>query len=264
MKKKIFVISDLHGHYKETINALQQAGYDENNDNHLLICCGDCFDRGEESLAIYQWLKTLVDNKKAIWIIGNHEPMFVSFLKGNTSPFNFIHNGTSATIDDFNHRTKSFEMFLLENDGKYMYMEDAYCDFVKRTSKSINKEFPELIDFINSLPYYYETKNYIFTHGALDLKVPDWHFPHCYLYDKVDWEALTWNDGTFLIQPNTTGKTIVVGHFDSGHLRKMYNLGSENDHSILETEDKKVFIDACTILTKQVNVYVIEDELLEK
>ena len=86
---------------------------------------------------------------------------------------------------------------------------------------------------------------------------------HCYRYNLIDWDALDFDDGTFLIQPNTTGKTIVVGHFDSGHLRKMYNLGNEDDHSILETEDKKVFIDACTILTKQINVYVVEDELLE-
>lgn len=264
-KNKIFVISDIHGHYQETISALKEAGYDENNSNHFLICCGDCFDRGSESLSIYKWLKKLVDNKKAIWIIGNHEPMFISFLKGNTNPFNFIHNGINTTIDDFNHRTNSWEMFLFEHDGQHMYMEEAYCDFVKETSKSINKEFPELINFLENLPKYYETKNYIFTHASLDLKTSDWHYPHCYRHSYIDWDALSWDDGSFIFQNNTTNKTIVVGHFDTGHLREMWQIDSKNynDHSILFTKDKKVFIDGCTALTKKVNVYVIEDELLE-
>lgn len=263
---KIFAISDVHGHYTEMVNALHKSGFDENNPKHLLISCGDMFDRGEESLAVYQYLKDLHDKGKAVLIKGNHEPMFTSFLKGSVNPFNFIHNGTRNTIDDFYHCTKSFEMFMIENKDNYMYMEDAYCDFVKRTSKSINKEFPELINFIDNLPYYYETKNHIFTHAAIDLKVPDWHNPHCYRYDKIDWEALTWDDGSFITQKNTTDKTIVVGHFDSNSLRKMWDIdyNGQDNYSILKTDDNKVFIDACTILTKQINVYVIEDELLDE
>ena len=69
-----------------------------------------------------------------------------------------------------------------------------------------------------------------------------------------------WNDGTFINWKNNTGKTIVVGHFDTGHLRYWNaNYGDKDDHSILKTSDNKVFIDACTIATHQVNVYTFEE-----
>lgn len=263
MKKKIFVISDLHGHYKETINALQQAGYDENNDNHLLVVLGDIFDRFHENIEIYKYLYRLTKENKAIVTSGNHHKFFIDFLEGSIDPFNYLHNGLSDTIADFWHRTAPFESWcMLESNCEMTH--ESYAKWCKICRDDINNEFPELLSWLKTMPRYFESKNYIGVHGALDLKVSDWHHPHCYRYNLIDWDALDFDDGTFLIQPNTTGKTIVVGHFDSGHLRKMYNLGNENDHSILETEDKKVFIDACTILTKQVNVYVVEDELLEK
>ena len=66
MEKTIFAISDIHSFYKETIESLAKAGYDEGNPNHLLIVCGDIFDRGDSSLEIYEWLKKLTDKKKAI------------------------------------------------------------------------------------------------------------------------------------------------------------------------------------------------------
>ena len=50
---KLFVVSDLHGHYKELIKALKKAEFDENNDNHLLISLGDMFDRGQDSVLVY-------------------------------------------------------------------------------------------------------------------------------------------------------------------------------------------------------------------
>ena len=57
-----------------------------------------------------------------------------------------------------------------------------------------------------------------------------------------------------------TGKTIVAGHFDTGHLREMHNLGVYDDHSILKTEDNKIFIDGCVALTQKLNVLILEDE----
>ena len=40
MKKKIFAVSDIHGNYHALINALEEAGFDENNDSHLLVVLG--------------------------------------------------------------------------------------------------------------------------------------------------------------------------------------------------------------------------------
>lgn len=38
---KIFCISDVHSFFNEMIKALDEAGFDKNNSNHLLVVCGD-------------------------------------------------------------------------------------------------------------------------------------------------------------------------------------------------------------------------------
>lgn len=269
MRKKIFAISDVHGHYKEMINALNESGYDENNDNHLLVVCGDIFDRGTESLSIYKYLKKLTNKNKAIVIKGNHETMFIDYLSGKSvSPFNYLHNGTNETLADFLHQTAPFEMWcILSNE----YDEPTYGTFVmfiESARKQINKEYPELLEWLQNLPYYYETKNYIFTHGAIDTNAIDWHEPHCIRYHYVDWKALMWDNGEFFCKDvKNTDKKIVIGHFGTEQLRKMYpNLTTKdygNKYDILYRDDGKIIaLDTATVLSRKVNVLVIEDDII--
>ena len=53
--KKLFVVSDIHGHYSELKAALAAAGFDRNDPAHLLICCGDYFDRGSENAQVLRF-----------------------------------------------------------------------------------------------------------------------------------------------------------------------------------------------------------------
>lgn len=259
---KLFFISDIHSFYDETIEALKKAKYDENNPNHLLIVVGDIFDRGRQTLQVYEWLLRLTRENKAIVLSGNHHKFLIDFLKGSISPFNYINNGLKETIADFWHRTAPFESWCIVDENCEITQE-AYEKWVNICRKDINREYPELLPWLESMPRYFESKSTIATHGALDLHVPDWHYPHCSKYWLRDWDALDFDDGSFLGVKNTTGKKIIIGHYDTGSLRKIYGLGNKNDYSILETKDNKVFIDGCVALTKKVNVYVIEDDLLE-
>lgn len=43
---KLFCISDVHGFYNEMREALDNAGFDPNNEEHWLISLGDIWDRG--------------------------------------------------------------------------------------------------------------------------------------------------------------------------------------------------------------------------
>ena len=54
MKKKIFAVSDIHNEYDALIDALNEAGFDENNPDHLLVSIGDAFDRGPSAIAVYE------------------------------------------------------------------------------------------------------------------------------------------------------------------------------------------------------------------
>lgn len=265
--KKLFIISDVHGHYQEMIDALKQAGFDEDNIDHLLISCGDEFDRGEQSLNIYLYLKRLSDEGKAIVLKGNHSLFLIDYLNGkNLSPFNYLHNGTDETLADFLHQTKPFETWTVLNNIK----EPTYGDFAEWISiakKEINKEYPELLEWLDTRPYYYESENYIFTHGSIQGTCEDWKNPQKSIYGKYfGWDACMWDDGSFFgSEIKNTDKTVVIGHFGTEHLRRMYNIKSEDHHSILKRDDGKIIaIDTTTALSKRVNVLVIEDNLLEE
>lgn len=271
MKKKIFAVSDIHGNYPALINALEEAGFDENNDSHLLVVLGDHFDRGEYSLEVYEYLKKLTDNKRAITIMGNHDLMFIDYLSGKTlDPFNYYRNGERETFADFWHRTAPFESWWQMEAVHYPDQQPTNADFaiwLNIVTKDIKEEYPELLNWLENQPYYFETKNYIFTHGAIDTYVEDWHNPHCYRYNYTDWKALTWDDGSFFGKSiKNTDKTVVIGHFGTDHLRNMYGLKKDNkeDFSILERKDGRVIaLDSTSILSNKINVLVVEDELLD-
>lgn len=268
MKKKLFVVSDIHGYFNELIEALNKAGYDENNDNHLLISIGDEFDRGGQSLDVYKYLKRLSDEGKAIALKGNHSCFLTDYLDGsNLSAFNYYNNGTDETLADFLHQTSPFETWCLIYQNIDEPTFGDFAEWISQARKEINNEYPELLGWLLSRPYYYETENYIFTHGGIDTNVHDWHYPHCEKYHFVDWEALMWDDGSFFGKNITnTNKTIVIGHFGTNHLRNKYNIGikeGESPFDILIRDDGKVIaIDATTCVSKKVNVLVIEDNII--
>ena len=260
MKRKIFFCSDIHGYYDIMIRDLKESGYDENNPNHLLVVLGDVFDRGDQAIEVYEYLKRLTDEGKAIVTSGNHHKFLIDFLEGSYNPFNYLNNGLANTIGDFWHRSFPFESWcMIDKECTPTY--DYYAEWVDICRKDINKEYPELLPWLKSLPRYFESENIIGVHASLDLSVKDWRKPHCIRYSLVDWEALEFDDGSFITKTNTTGKTIIAGHFDTGQLREMWLLDTKdkNDHSILKTNDNKYFIDGCVALTKKLNVLVLED-----
>ena len=57
--KKYFVCSDVHSFFKEMMVALTENGYDKNDPNHILVICGDLFDRGDESKEMFEFVKSL-------------------------------------------------------------------------------------------------------------------------------------------------------------------------------------------------------------
>lgn len=278
MNKKMFIFSDPHGFYDETIKCLKESGYDENNDEHLLVCLGDFTDRGSQSLELYEYLYRLTQDGKAIVLPGNHSKFLIEYLDGTTNnPFNYLNNGVDETFASLLGRTRPFESWcLIDNHIE----EPTYGDFsnwLVQARAEINKQYPELLPWLKSLPRYFETEHYIMAHASIDTQAIDWREPHCIRHTLIDWDALDFDDGSFLGKRmlNTYGKTVVVGHFHTYHLRHKYNYSTvtnpasdEADHSILDINDEtlghKIFIDGCTPLTKKVNVLVIEDKLLEE
>ena len=74
MSKKFFVIADVHSFYTEMKNALDVAGFEINNPDHILISCGDVLDRGPQSSEVLEFLLSIPKDRR-IFIRANHEAL---------------------------------------------------------------------------------------------------------------------------------------------------------------------------------------------
>ena len=75
---KFFVTSDIHGYFDIFIKELTSAGFDKNDENHWLVVCGDCFDRGQQPRELKDYLDTV---ERKIIIRGNHEDLLKDINK---------------------------------------------------------------------------------------------------------------------------------------------------------------------------------------
>ena len=66
---KYYVVADPHGFYLYLRQALEEAGFFEDNEPHKLIVCGDVLDRGEESAEIVDFLLELASKKASIALL---------------------------------------------------------------------------------------------------------------------------------------------------------------------------------------------------
>ena len=97
MINKYFVLSDIHSYFDQMQEALASAGFDINNDNHVIIICGDIFDRGPKSIELYEWLKDLPESR-LILVQGNHELLYFSLLEKDYPDKHDFSNGTVRTF----------------------------------------------------------------------------------------------------------------------------------------------------------------------
>lgn len=243
MKKRLFVVSDIHGHYSQLKKALHDAGFDPENEAHLLICCGDLFDRGPENRKVYDYIRRL---KHKILIRGNHDQRLLEVLERRRVDMYDMRNGTLETVEEF------FGPSAVTNYG-WLYLP------------KYGKMEGKLRRFIGSMVDYLETEHYVFTHGYLPLD-PDSNVSRI----RPDWrtaDAQAWHYARFLewnILYNTParlpGKTIVCGHRTCRYGHFFDPQRQKEDYSIFYG-DGVIAIDALTVRSGQVNVLVLEEEM---
>ena len=56
---KYFIFSDVHGFYDELMLALNNAGFDKDNPEHIIISLGDLLDRGPKPLQCLQFVNSI-------------------------------------------------------------------------------------------------------------------------------------------------------------------------------------------------------------
>ncbi len=238
--RKIFVVSDIHGHCTPLINALAKAGFDKNEPSHLLVCCGDYFDRGDESLEVLEFFEGL---PRKVLLRGNHEDMLMKLLTtGMMLPHHYV-NGSQNTlksmlgdfsIDPIGH--------TVDFSGNSQIVE-RFCRFIRST-----------VD-------YFETRNYVFVHGWLpeNVKTPE----ALRAVPSGHWDAArieAWvkhYNGT----PPLPGKTLICGHVPT-FLAGPHDPDRDESNADIFYGNRLIAIDAGTADSKQINVLVLEDELI--
>lgn len=226
---KYFVVADVHGYYDELIAALNKAGFDKDNSDHVLISLGDLVDRGAQAKECLEFVLGL---PRAILIRGNHEDLMEEMLSRGYPVYVDYHNGTFETAK---------QLTLIEN--KYdairaMRSNDLWCEYEQRWND------------------YAEIGNYICVHGWIPF-AEDWR--------NGSWSQARWFNGMeeWYAGIRVPGKTILCGHWHTswGHSR-IHNICHEfGNDAIFDPfiDDGIVALDACTTLTHQINVYTFED-----
>ena len=247
---KLFVCSDIHSFLAPTLKALDEAGFDKNNENHWLIVCGDAFDRGPDTAKMLEWLLGL---DRLIYTKGNHDILMQEMLDRGFPLWHDAHNGTE----------KSY-YHLIESTGNK-------TDDIKQLNQTVKNMLQPLYD---KMVNYFETKHFVFCHGFLpSTKQADGSYklnPQWRRASEKNWNKATWLNGIDMAYDGlcVKNKTIIVGHFHTswGHAiqdKTFDEWGECADFSPFYYENKLIAIDGCVAHTGKVNVLVLEDELLD-
>lgn len=265
-----FVCSDIHSFYDEFIQALNEAGFDKENNDHRLVILGDMLDRGSKAKELLDYVLSLPQDR-FFYVLGNHDDLFFDLLYAleHNIGINGAHrsNGTIDTICQFTGLT---EVDLYAHT--YNYEKDiANNKYIKKYIKLIKERAVD----------YLEDDKYVYVHGWVPFVLQDGHDPNqkesefsCVMYPKIDldaneemWRQAKWYNG---MQEWKRGivlkdKTIICGHWHTSFGNYHYhNKGSgefEDDSDFNPFIDKGIIaLDGCTAYSHKVNVIKINEK----
>lgn len=253
---KYYIVADIHGFYSEFIQALSEKGFFNDQEPHKLIVCGDLFDRGNEALALQQFILDLMKKDEVILIRGNHEDLMLQLLNnwhvGAYYYPHFFSNGTISTVCQLTKHSET-DIFVRPDEVGQALLKNDF----------IQKIIPTMKD-------YFETENYVFVHGWIpcDYSKEDQQYTMIEDWRKADdtqWYEARWINGMEAAHHGMidTNKTIVCGHWHTsfGHSNYLQD-GSEfgEDSNFNPYYNKGIIaLDSCCAKTKIINCIVIED-----
>lgn len=215
--KIYFCVSDIHGFAAELKSTLWAAGFRKTNKNHILIICGDVFDRGSEAVEVYKYLKS-INKDRLILIKGNHEQLYLELLAKRYPSYHDFTNGTVSTFCQIANMLKvpGSDIPMLN----YLYYDvdddtDKYWNIIRnKVAKS------DITTWLKSDSWknYYEVGKFIFVHGFIPVMKDDWRK----YATESDWESSTWCCPWkqylygYFNEESANGKILVCGHWHTG------------------------------------------------
>ena len=274
--KKYFVVSDIHSYYWPLVSALDMAGFDRQNEDHILIVCGDIFDRGPDTLKVYEFLRTLPKERR-ILIRGNHEELLLELVKADAPSSVDYPNGTLNTFCHINNDLMIIpEYFIVDRYWGVRYPEE-FSKYWKKAQKNVRNS--EIIKWLKSDEWldYYELDKYIFVHSFIPVKHLNPEIWDCRDMEnlrpnlqwrkasKKDWRRAAWGcpylqfDAGLFNKEIQNGKVLVCGHWHTRDFHMYFaDKGRINDQ--LYFSKNLIALDGRTAGTLNINVLVIDGE----
>jgi len=174
MGKRMFVIGDIHG-CARTFNRLLDVIELDRTD--MLYLLGDLIDRGPDSRGVIETILRLQhDGFDLRPIRGNHEEMMLLAIRSGVEEdlLEWLENGGNATLANY--------------------------------GVSHPKDLPtEHLTFLEALPYYRMTPQYLFVHAGLDFSLDD-------PLSEAGRTAMLWTRDGKVNSKKIGGRTMVTGH----------------------------------------------------
>lgn len=150
-----FVCSDIHGNYDAWLKALKKSGINFDAGDKLIIL-GDLIDRGDKSYDCLSYTFDLIDKypEQVIYLMGNHEEMFLDFLT--------VNNPESSHGYE---KLMKYGRRWLENGGLQMvtsFLGDTteyYVDDLLNLYNIFHEKYG-FVNKLNDLPYYFIDENH--------------------------------------------------------------------------------------------------------
>lgn len=262
---KYFIVADVHAHFTILRETLQKAGFSDRRD-HKLILLGDAFDRGGETGEVAEFLLSLHDAERLVYVRGNHEDLMVQCLQqlaGGADPVEIAlshhgHNGTWQTaLDLAGMEEREALRFPLELISRV------------RSTRVYRELMPASVDF-------FELGSLVFVHGYIPCPEhgvkpfltysahPDWRNA-----TPEEWRRARWLNGVKLAVEQgirIPHKTVVCGHWHTSDYHSRYEhkgseWGKDADFSPYFSQDgAAIGMDACTAHSHTMNCLVCDGE----
>ena len=140
-----YVISDIHGCYEEYMELLQKINLSQED---WLFILGDAIDRGPEPIKVIQ---DLMKRENITYIIGNHDYMFLHFMRKMKLGLLEIEKLSEEDLSDF-----------------YAYLEDGGSITLKRFMELSLEERESICEFFEDANVFDELLNFpSINHGIM-------------------------------------------------------------------------------------------------
>lgn len=182
-----YIISDIHGHYREYIELLKKINFSQEDRLYIL---GDVVDRGPQPIEV---LQDIMKRDNITYIIGNHDYDFKCYI-----------DKLGFNLCNFTNEADKFEFISWSRDGGIPTI-DGFLDLSCEEKNNI-------YNYINNASAYeqieYKEKKYILVHAGISNfcanKLLEEYSYEDFISERIDYSRRYYKDvNTFIITGHT-------------------------------------------------------------